>query len=129
MEPPTLQEDIDDITLELLLNKSKYDKILSKTNPAKFKERQLYLQRIHEKSSSIKTIFQELLDNPHACITKDISEGFDHFVRSCLKHLEILELDHLKYDPTLFGNCDDSGENRILSSSSWGRSNLSYLES
>jgi len=67
MQPPS--QDIDKLTLELLINKNQYKKYLSKTDPEKFKTNQEHLEKINKYRGKIMTMFSQLLDNPDKQIT------------------------------------------------------------
>jgi len=112
--------EINNLTMELLVNKNQYNKILYKVNPAKFKERQLYFDKINENKKTIFSMFETLLNDPRETITRDINNSFDAFVKTCLKHLEIKELsslisDEVDEEEMLFGTIDDP-----LTKSLWG---------
>ena len=112
MQPPS--QDIDKLTLELLINKNQYKKYLSKTDPEKFKTNQEHLEKINKYRGKIMTMFSQLLDNPEKQITTSINEDFDHFVKTCICHFEMKEIekqDSYSYEKDddedmLFGNCE-----------------------
>jgi hypothetical protein len=112
MQPPS--QDIDKLTLELLINKNQYKKYLSKTDPEKFKTTQEHLEKINKYRGKIMTMFSQLLDNPEKQITTSINEDFDHFVKTCICHFEMKEIekqDNYSYEKEddedmLFGNCE-----------------------
>ena len=112
MQPPS--QDIDKLTLELLINKNQYKKYLSKTDPEKFKTNQQHLEKINKYRGKIMTMFSQLLDNPEKQITTSINEDFDHFVKTCICHFEMKEIekqDSYSYEKDddedmLFGNCE-----------------------
>jgi sugar-specific transcriptional regulator TrmB len=112
MQPPS--QDIDKLTLELLINKNQYKKYLSKTDPEKFKTNQEHLEKINKYRGKIMTMFSQLLDNPDKQITTSINEDFDHFVKTCICHFEMKEIekqDSYSYEKDddedmLFGNCE-----------------------
>lgn len=128
--------DIDKLTLELLTNKSQYKKYLSKADPEKYKSNQEHLEKISKYRGKILDVFSQLLDDPDKQITTGLNDDFDHFVKSCINHFEMKELE--KYgnhfekeeeqedDDILFGNCDEKDEliesNIPKSTSFWGKS-------
>jgi hypothetical protein len=118
--------EINNLTLELLVNKSHYTKILHKINPAKFKERKEYFDKINQHKEVLLSMFETLLHHPEEIITRDINESFDCFVKTGIKHLEIKSIrkkghhsddeedEDFSEDETMFGTIEDT------SKSLWG---------
>ena len=126
-------EDIDKLTLELLINKNQYNKYLSQTNPEKYKQHREHLDKIAKYRGKIHSMFSQLMENPEKQITTNINEDFDHFVRTCINHFEMKELEyqtsHEKEaedddDDTMFGNCESSSENESLLDTSYASGSL-----
>jgi hypothetical protein len=127
-------ESIDKLTLELLTNKSQYKKYLSQTNPEKYKQQQEHLDKIAKYRSKIHSMFSQLMENPEKQITTKINESFDHFVRTCMNHFEMKELDYKtsyekeveEDDDVLFGNCESNSnsENEPLMDTSYASGSL-----
>lgn len=137
-------EEIDKLTLELLINKSQYKKYLLQTNPTKFKEHREHLEKISKYRGKIRALFSDLLENPEKQITNQINEDFSHFVKTCIYYFEMKEIDDpesMKYpkdEDVLFENCEENqmSENEretdelilkpdtkaLASSSFWGKS-------
>jgi len=88
-EQPKPSSDIDKLTLELLINKTQYNKYLSKTDPHKYKEHQDHLSKICKYKGRIMAMTSELLDDPNCQINGEINEQMDIFVRCCIRYLEI----------------------------------------
>jgi hypothetical protein len=80
--------EIDNLTLELLVNKNQYNKILLKTNPTKFKERQQYMKKILFFKDDILSIANHLIEHPEEPVAHDISQSFDEFVKKSIQYLE-----------------------------------------
>ena len=128
-------EIIDKLTLELLINKNQYNKYLSQTNPEKYKQHREHLDKIAKYSGKIYSMFSQLLENPEKQITTKINESFDHFVRTCINHFEMKELDYKTsfekeeeddVDDVMFGNCETNEKDPLIdtsyaSSSLWGK--------
>jgi len=113
--------DFNNLTMELLVNKSQYNKILGKVNPAKFKERQEYYRKIRQYETEIISLFETLMEHPEKGITRDINESFDVFIKTCIKHL-VIKKQPTSYsanddDEVMFGTID---EPIISSKSFWG---------
>ena len=127
-------ESIDKLTLELLINKNQYNKYLSQTNPEKYKQHREHLDKISKYRGKIHSMFSQLLENPEKQITTKINESFDHFVRTCMNHFEMKELDYKTSfekeeeddDDVLFGNCETNEKDPLIdtsyaSGSLWGK--------
>ena len=130
-------EDIDKLTLELLINKNQYNKYLSQTNPEKYKQHREHLDKITKYRGKIHSMFSQLMENPEKQITNQLNESFDHFVRTCMNHFEMKELDYQTSqekeveddDDVLFGNCESISNNEkeplmdtsYASGSLWGK--------
>jgi hypothetical protein len=127
-------EDIDKLTLELLINKNQYKKYLSQTNPEKYKQHREHLDKISKYRGKIMSMFSQLIENPDKQITTNINEDFDHFVRTCINHFEMKELDyqtsHEKEveddDDVMFGKCESisNSENDSLIDTSYASGSL-----
>ena len=66
-EPTEMAEpmnNIDKLTLELLINKSQYKKYVQKNDPVKYSENQIYLGKITKYRYKIEKLFSDLLENP-----------------------------------------------------------------
>jgi len=124
-ELPEPMNNIDKLTLELLINKSQYKKYVQKNDPAKYSENQVYLGKIEKYSYKIEQLFSSLLENPDQQITTDVNRDFTHFVKTCIQYFELKEMECVAEDhngdpiddETLFGSIDDSASS---SSSLWG---------
>jgi len=128
-----MQENIDKLTLELLINRNQYNKYLSQTNPEKYKQQQEHLDKIAKYRGNIHSMFSQLLENPDKQITTKVNESFDNFLRTCINHFEMKELDyktsHEKEveddDDIMFGNCENEKEplmdTSYAASSLWGK--------
>lgn len=86
---PDNMSSIDKITLELLINKSQYNKYIQKTDPYKYNETQLYLDQMRKHKNNIEHMFLSLLENPEMQITTDINNDFTHFVKTCIQYVEL----------------------------------------
>ena len=97
---------IDKLTLELFINKSQYQRYLSKADPEKYKIRQEHLDNIQRYKSEIKEMTSDLLEN--AQITTEINDAFETYVKCVISHLQMREYDD---DDTLFSNMRSSPVN------------------
>ena len=123
--PPT-NTMIDKLTLEIMGNKNKYKKYLSKTDPHKYQEIQEYTMKLKQYETDILPIIHEYIHCPNKQITTDLDEAFEHFAKSCIKYLEMKEFEK-------YGEPNDKSEdilfpytNKIdkqsFHSSYWGKS-------
>jgi hypothetical protein len=87
--PPKGNPYIDKITLELLLNKSAYQKYLSKTDPEKHNEYQEFIKKMKGFRSNILEITENLIDHQKNQYTNEVSDAFDNYMRAVIKYLEI----------------------------------------
>jgi hypothetical protein len=99
---PDNMSSIDKITLELLINKTQYNKYIQKTDPYKHNETQLYLDQMKKHKNNIEHMFLSLLENPEMQITTDINNDFTHFVKTCIQYFE------LKSSGTLYNQEEDT---------------------
>jgi hypothetical protein len=99
-------EYIDKITLEFLTNKSHYNKILSINDPKKFEELQNHIKKIEIHSDSIMKITEDYCTDPKKQLTNEMDEAFTYYVKTCIKYLEMKELEGGTDDDTesLFEN-------------------------
>jgi len=118
---------IDQLTLELLVNKGQYKKYLSIADPQRFEEQQKHLEKIAKYENKIRYMFSNLMEGKQ--IANDVNETFDQFIKECIRHCENKELekeDFPKDEDVLFGNMessddDESDEPPTQSSSFWGQ--------
>jgi hypothetical protein len=135
-------ENIDKMTLELLMNKSKYNKYIAKTDPKKYDEQQQECAKIQKYAERIANLTEELLNNPYKPIQNDINDSFMNYVKTCIYHFEIkdyekrhekdsYEKDDVDEESVLFGEMDNDANNtdseynnqhQKTTSSYWGKS-------
>lgn len=109
--------DIDKLTLELLMNKTTYQKYIEKTDPKKFEENRSYKEKVELYSSRILEITKEYLENPDKQISLDMNHAFYEYSQSCIRHFEDVDVNELD-DNTLFDESEKpsskkSNTNRI----------------
>ena len=86
---PSQNPAIDKLTMELLLNKTHYQKYLSKTDPQKHAEYREFLDKLAHFRDPILQMTTELLDNPKKMYTNEVGDAFDSYVKILVKYLEI----------------------------------------
>lgn len=108
-------DDIEKMTLELLINKNQYNKYLSKEDPRKFGEHQEYLEKIAKFKGKILNLSKQFLENPEKSFNLEMDEMFIIFAKTCIKYLEMRELENenlynMEKEETLFGNMEEETE-------------------
>jgi len=100
---PSSNEYIDKLTLELLMNKSQYQKYVSKTDPKKHEEFQEHANKIRKYKHSILNLTTELLNDPYRSITGEVNGIFDDYVKTMIRYFECKEIENnYSNDDTLF---------------------------
>jgi hypothetical protein len=92
-EQNNTNEYIDKITLQFLTSKAQYSKYLSTSDPKKFEEQQTHLSKIAKYSSIIMSMTEEYCENPNKQRTNEMDEAFNNYARTCIKYLEMKELE------------------------------------
>jgi len=87
-------EYIDNLSLELLINKNHYKKYLSKKDPEKYKEYQEYQSKLIFYMDEITEITTDLLNDPKKGISRDITETFEQYTKMCIRYLEMKEIEN-----------------------------------
>jgi hypothetical protein len=116
---PSSNADIDKLTLELLVNKSKLQNYLAKSNPNEYKQmmerQQLYLK--HKRR--IETFTEQLLQqhtrsNQPMLVSKDIQSVFDAFIDKCIYYFEKLTDIETEDSHTYYENSDDDNTDDVM---------------
>jgi hypothetical protein len=104
--------ELDQLTLELLMNKNHYHKYMSAANPDKFAKREAYLADLKKYRQKILNITHELLDRPDTQITTDIANIFEAYTKTIIEHVKHsasrCDADVEPFDDTLFGTIDET---------------------
>ena len=98
IQPTAIQSSIDKITMELMMNRTHYKKYLLKQDPIKYKENQEYILKIQKYENKFANLMAELLQdsiktNVSEKYTRDINDTFNEFLKTCIQHFEICELE------------------------------------
>ena len=104
--------DINKLTLELLINKNHYNKYLSKNNPIKYKEQQDYFDKIHKYRNKILDLTNDLIHDPKIQINNELNEVFHNYMRTCIRHFEMKEIE--KKTEKKYNGDDNDDEDDIL---------------
>ena len=120
---------VDQITLELLMNKSQYHKFVSKNNPDEFNKIQNHYDEIDNYRDDIMELTKELLTNRYKNVSTEVNELFDAYVKSLINHFKMKEVEtkneYNKYDrevDTMFDEIDDRPGPINVDKSVWGKS-------
>lgn len=89
----TQNDYVDQLTLQFLSKKSKYNKYLSTADPKKFEEKQLLRAKIEHHMDTIVHMTEEYCANPNVQRTNEMDDAFNDYVRTCIKYLEMKELE------------------------------------
>jgi hypothetical protein len=91
--PVQIESSIDKMTLQLLTNKKTYNKYLSTQDPNYSRNMKKYENKVSKYENDIMSILTSYLEDINKQITTDLDEGADHFIKSCIKYLEMKELE------------------------------------
>jgi hypothetical protein len=122
---------IDKLTLELFMNKSKYNKYIQKTDPRAYEEKQQYLDNLRRHRRAILELTKTLVDDPDTMITTDVNAGFHDYTKVLISYLEMKSLDMSRDTHTyvnededmLFSNMDSLPS--LPTTSFWGKERIS----
>jgi hypothetical protein len=89
---PNVSRSIDQLTLELLTNKTQYEKYLSKSEPQKWSEKQTFLVNCEKYYSQMMKITSQYLKDPDLQLNVDVNNAFLNYAQCMIRHLEIKEL-------------------------------------
>jgi len=91
--PIQIESSIDKMTLQFLTNKKTYNKYLSTQDPNYSRDIKKFENKISKYENDIISILTSYLENVNKQITTDLDEGADHFIKSCIKYIEMKELE------------------------------------
>ncbi len=105
-------DEVDKITLELLMNKSQYNRYLSIKDPNKYDEIQQYLDKVEKYRDQVMKITREYCDNQNTQKSTELDEVFSHYLKSCIRFIEMKELEEepkyeTEIEDTIFEHCDN----------------------
>ena len=106
---------VNDITLNLLMNRCHHKKYISKANPEEHIREQKHYSSLRKYKNQIIDITRELLSQPDKQITTDVNEIFEGYTKTLIRYFKMKELENKEtYDNSdedvLFGNMDESDE-------------------
>jgi hypothetical protein len=125
--PPSSKKYIDQLSMELLLNKTKYQKYLSKTDPQKHAEHQEYLDNCSKFRGPILEITSRLLDGDDYTYAQEVNDVFQEYSQILIRYLELKEKnEHLDKPFDEFSNEDE--DMLILPSLNENMNNVDFVE-
>ena len=86
-------ESIDKLTMELLVNKKHYKKMVEKTDPAKHAQLEQQVKNIRKYKREILNLVEELVENPAKQVTNDINDTFDAFLNIAIRYFQMKDLE------------------------------------
>jgi hypothetical protein len=117
------KNEIDQMTLSLLMNKQSYDRIIQKQNPEKSRELMEYQTKIEKFRDQIMEITHDKLCDSDLQITNSIDDVFDGYVKAIIRHLEQKERAQAnkfnRDDSSMFETIDEPKSN--MNKSYWGK--------
>lgn len=119
---------VDQVTLELLVNKSQYHKLVSKNNPEEGHKIQSHYNEITKYKDIILELTEELLTNRYKNVSTEVNDLFDGYVKAVINHYKMKEIEsknnYNKYDEvdTMFDRMHEEPEPINVDKSVWGKS-------
>jgi hypothetical protein len=116
-QSPAKNQFMDDITLQFLMNKTQYSKYLSSHDVEKNDEQEEFLSKIRQNKSTIIDISLDYINHPRSHVSTDLDEAFNHYIKACLKHLEMKEVERSNegyYADDDKGKHDDEDEENMM---------------
>ena len=86
-------ETFDKLSLELLSNRSQYNKYLYKSDPNRFGEQDKFLLSIQKNKERILELTREFLENPSKDFNLSVNEMFTNYAKILIQYLEMNDLD------------------------------------
>lgn len=101
-------EYIDNITLELLMNKGQYNKYLSKKHPEKYEKVKSFQEKLYKYKYDIIDLTKDLLDDPEKEVTNEVNEIFEAYVKKLIHFFEMKEIETGNlFTPRPYNNDDE----------------------
>ena len=102
-------EQVDKLTMELLMNKSQYTKYLATQDPAKYAEVKEHQDKVEEHKERIMEITADYCNDKNKQLTTEMDEAFRCYVKTCIKYLEMRAMEN-SYDDILFSEQQEESE-------------------
>jgi hypothetical protein len=107
-------QDIDKVTLECFMNRTRYNKYIAKTDPKRSAETEQYLANIRKYCSKIKDVTGDLLDDPTMPVTTEVNEMFDAYMKTLIRHFQTKDLERGSGSGLSNYNCDNDEEETLF---------------
>lgn len=109
-------EMIDKVTLELLMNKTHYQRYIAQNDPIKHNEYVKHNALIKKYKHQIISITNDLLSSPTKQITTDVNDAYNNYVKTLIKHFQVKEFENISNnndgdEDVLFGTMDETDNN------------------
>jgi hypothetical protein len=103
---------INSLTLELMVNKKHFKKVLEITDSTKFQEMNKLSILTKNASPTILSMTDELLGiytkfGTAENYSNDVKNSFENYLHACLNHISMTQINETEQDNVLFGNCDE----------------------
>lgn len=85
--------DFDKLSMEILMNKSQYQKYLSQTNPEKHNAHKEFIKSVKKHKYKILKLTNQFLDDPTTDFNLSINEMFENYAKALIQFIEMKELD------------------------------------
>jgi hypothetical protein len=101
-------EFIDNITLELLMNKGQYNKYISKKHPEKYEKVKEFQEKLYKYKYDIIDLTKDLLENPEKEVTKEVNDIFEAYSKKLIHYFEMKEVETGNlFTPRPYNNDED----------------------
>ena len=114
LEDNTTQNDepnnefIDNITLELLMNKGQYNKYISKKHPEKYEKVKEFQEKLYKYKYDIIDLTKDLLENPEKEVTNEVNDIFEAYAKKLIHYFEMKEVETGNlFTPRPYNNDED----------------------
>ena len=87
------ENDIDKMTIELLMNKTQFNKYLLKTDPKRALEQTEFIENIRKHKRQILYLTNQLIDNPTNPVTTEVNDAFELYVKTLIRHFKTKEIE------------------------------------
>lgn len=103
---------IDDLTLELFMNKTMYKRYIQRTNPQKHEENQMFYTKLNKYKYRILSMTNDLVENPDKQVTTDVNDIFQTYVKELIRYFEMRDIEapckkedeDIMFDPVAMNN-------------------------
>ena len=122
-------EYIDTLTIQMLMNRGKYNKYIANTDPAQHEAIQTYKAKLNKYAKKIINMTYEMIDNCDSPANTDVGDTFQHYTKALIQYFEMKEIENSNKggneedDETLF-DPEKMEEDTHVKPSFWGKSKI-----